>query len=154
MKADCYRFAVHPRISSWFALHYLNSLVAQEFAAAHHHGMTLTRIGLGNFRRIPFSLPPVAEQRRIVAKVDELMALCDRLEASLTGAQDHSRHLLDALLAEALTPAEAAMQAEAPPYDARLRLLGPDCLRQMRLLGRRRDQEAALRLLPLHRLRR
>ena len=37
---------------------------------------------------------------------------------------------------------------------ARLRLLGPDRLREMRLLGGRRDQEAALRLLSLHRLRR
>ncbi len=52
-------------------------------------------------------LPPLAEQRRIVAKVDALMALCDRLEASLSAATDTRRRLLDALLAEALTPADA-----------------------------------------------
>jgi type I restriction enzyme S subunit len=54
-----------------------------------------------------FPLPPLAEQHRIVAKVVELMALCDRLEASLTSGEDTRRRLLDALLAEALHPAEA-----------------------------------------------
>ena len=47
-------------------------------------------------------LPPLAEQYRIVAKVDELMALCDRLETSLTTAADTRCNLLNALLAEAL----------------------------------------------------
>jgi type I restriction enzyme S subunit len=50
-------------------------------------------------------LPPLPEQRRIVAKVDTLMALCDRLEASLTATAATRRRLLDALLAEALAPA-------------------------------------------------
>ncbi len=104
VKADCYRLAVHPQVSSRFALCYLNSPTAQEFAAVHHHGMTLTRIGLGNLRRIPFPLPPLAEQHRIVAKVDELMALCDQLEAQLTTAQAESRRLLEAVLQQALSP--------------------------------------------------
>jgi type I restriction enzyme, S subunit len=50
------------------------------------------------------ALPPLAEQHRIVAKVDALMALCDRLEASLTAIATTRRRLLDALLAEALAP--------------------------------------------------
>jgi type I restriction enzyme S subunit len=52
-------------------------------------------------------VPPLAEQHRIVAKVDALMALCDRLEASLTAASATRRRLLDALLAEALAPVDA-----------------------------------------------
>ena len=47
-------------------------------------------------------LPPLAEQHRIVAKVDELMALCERLEASLAIGDNTRRRLLDALLHEAL----------------------------------------------------
>ena len=50
------------------------------------------------------AFPPHAEQHRIVAKVDELMALCDQLEASLTDTAATSRRLLDALLADALAP--------------------------------------------------
>ena len=51
---------------------------------------------------IPF--PPLAEQHRIVAKVGELMALCDRLESQLTTTQTESRRLLEAVLHETLEP--------------------------------------------------
>ena len=52
-------------------------------------------------------LPPLAEQHRIVAKVDELRALCDRLEAGLATGEDTRRRLLDSLLAAALAPEES-----------------------------------------------
>ena len=51
-----------------------------------------------------FPLPPLDEQHRIVAKVDELMALCDRLEASLTNDDKTRRHLINALLDGSLQP--------------------------------------------------
>lgn len=47
-------------------------------------------------------LPPLAEQHRIVAKVDELMVLCDRLEAQQTDAENAHAKLVQALL-ESLT---------------------------------------------------
>lgn len=46
----------------------------------------------------PFPLPPLAEQHRIVAKVDELMALCDRLEAQQADAESSHSQLVQVLL--------------------------------------------------------
>jgi len=56
-------------------------------------------------------LPPLAEQHRIVAKVDALMALCDQLEASLTTTATTRSKLLNALLHEALEPAADELEA-------------------------------------------
>ena len=59
-------------------------------------------------------VPPLAQQHRIVAKVDELMALCDGLETSLTTCDDTRCRLLGAFLIEALEPSGsyASEQAE------------------------------------------
>lgn len=46
--------------------------------------------------------PRCAKSRCIVAKIDELMVRCDRLEASLTATAATRRRLLDAVLTEAL----------------------------------------------------
>jgi type I restriction enzyme S subunit len=64
-------------------------------------------INLEILTQVLIPLPPLAEQHCIVAKVDSLMALCDRLEASLTTTAATRRRLLDALLAEALAPLDA-----------------------------------------------
>ena len=61
------------------------------------------RVPTEYFAYSPFPLPPLAEQHRIVAKVDELMALCDRLEASLTTSDQTRTRLLEATLTEALS---------------------------------------------------
>jgi type I restriction enzyme S subunit len=57
---------------------------------------------------LPIAIPPLAEQHRIVAKVDELMAVCDQLEAQLQERQTQHAALARAALtrfAEAPTPA-------------------------------------------------
>lgn len=62
-------------------------------------------INLDILMQVLIPLPPLAEQHRIVAKVDELMALCDQLEASLVEGEQTRSKLLEAVLHEALEPA-------------------------------------------------
>jgi len=52
-------------------------------------------------------LPPLAEQHRIVVKVDELMALCDRLEAQQADAESAHAQLVQALLGSLTQAADA-----------------------------------------------
>ena len=55
-----------------------------------------------------FPLPPLAEQHRIVAKVDELMALCDRLEAEQADAGAAHATLVATLLGTLTQSTDAA----------------------------------------------
>ena len=56
-------------------------------------GMTATGIKAAKLKLIRIPLPPLAEQKRIVAKVDELMQMCDQLEASLRQSQQRASAL-------------------------------------------------------------
>ncbi len=51
-----------------------------------------------------FPLPPISEQNRIVEKIEELMALCDELEASVKANQEYTTLLYQSALKEALQP--------------------------------------------------
>lgn len=62
-------------------------------------------INLEILNAVLIPLPPLAEQHRIVTKVDELMVLCDQLEAQINTTEIDSRRLLEAVLHEALAPA-------------------------------------------------
>lgn len=55
-------------------------------------------ISASNLKEVIIPVPPLAEQHRIVAKVDELMTLCDQLESQLTTVQTEARRLLESVL--------------------------------------------------------
>ena len=48
-------------------------------------------------------LPPLAEQKRIVEKVDTLMALCDELEKQVKENQENSERLVESVLQESFS---------------------------------------------------
>ncbi|MGZ3159495.1 MAG: restriction endonuclease subunit S, partial [Burkholderiaceae bacterium] len=57
---------------------------------------------LGDLNEMVIPLPPLAEQYRIVAKVDELMALCDALKTRINEAQSIQIYLADTIVNQAL----------------------------------------------------
>ena len=62
---------------------------------------TINQITQSNLKSTAIPVPPLAEQQRIVAKVDELMTLCDALKARLADAAETRRHLADAIVERA-----------------------------------------------------
>jgi type I restriction enzyme S subunit len=63
---------------------------------------SMKNVSRATMNNLPIPLPPLAEQHRIVAKVDELMALCDQLKASLATAQATQLNLADSLVEQAI----------------------------------------------------
>ena len=62
------------------------------------YGMKMPRLGTNDALALSFPLPPLAEQHRIVAKVDELMALCDDLEKTQAKRESRRDRLVAATL--------------------------------------------------------
>ncbi|WP_109313556.1 restriction endonuclease subunit S [Ruegeria sp. AU67] len=95
------RYIVYLMLSPFFWDHIQGNL----------RGIAYKGLNLGTLRALPIPIPPLAEQHRIVAKVDALLALCDWLDAALTSADTTRTHLLEALLHEALNPTEKELEA-------------------------------------------
>jgi type I restriction enzyme S subunit len=109
------RIRVNSAASPEFVALALNAGFSRDCVEAAKSGMAVMQMNISQdkLKAVPIPLPPLAEQRRIVARVDELMALCDQLEASLAAADAANARLLDAILHEALNGPADARETEA-----------------------------------------
>lgn len=86
---------------------YLNLFMRSELAKVALIGHAKEAVGQASInqtqiRTLVTPLPPLAEQHRIVAKVDELMQICDQLKDRLQHSQTTQVQLTDALVEQAL----------------------------------------------------
>jgi type I restriction enzyme S subunit len=72
------------------------------------------KVNQGHISECAIPLPPLSEQRRIVAKVEHLMALVDALETQLAASRAAAANLLSALVAELTGTPEGRVAAPAP----------------------------------------
>lgn len=87
-------------ISAPYLVHCMNSLFMQQQVLDKAAGTTRSRVSTGNLRQMLVPLAPIAEQARIVARVDELMALIDRFEQARLRRESARVAFRDASLAE------------------------------------------------------
>lgn len=85
----------------------LSSSYFQEMAWSNSSSTTISILNKGKWGNICVPLPPLAEQQRIVTKVDELMALCDQLEQQSEHQLTAHQQLTDTLLATLTESANA-----------------------------------------------
>lgn len=100
-KSACY-FNLADGISKQYIKRIIDAPVFIKYAHSQSTGSTIKNLGLKAINHFPVALPPIEEQHRIVAKVDELMTLCDQLKDKLQQSQQTQVHLTDAIIEQTL----------------------------------------------------
>lgn len=103
-----------PEIDRRFAFLYLTSPLGREQLRRFDNGTAQPNLSAAAVKKYLVPLPPLAEQKRIVAKVDELMALCDRLEEQVREGERLNAELM-ASLVHALTETDPDGGGAAEP---------------------------------------
>lgn len=87
-------------LSQFISIDYFyNYYLTQEIKGS---GMTVSGIRQDALLNKLIPVPPLEEQKRIVAKVDQLMELCNRLEAGIRQAQEDGEKLMEAVVNDLL----------------------------------------------------
>ncbi len=98
--ADMY--PIKPLIDSRFLQAGMLSQYFLEEVDKFDNRVKMPKINQNQLSQIPIPLPPLAEQERIVARLEKLMRFCDELEANIRRAKTNAEALVQVALKEAL----------------------------------------------------
>ncbi|MHA6719697.1 restriction endonuclease subunit S [Sphingomonas sp. RS6] len=91
-----------------FLFYQLRELIAEMAASEHLHGSTMKHINRGPFLAHSAALPPLAEQCRIVAKLDALTARLARARAELDRVPVLAKRLRETIVEAAFSPDDSS----------------------------------------------
>lgn len=91
-------------INPYYLTIWLNSPSGTHKSSINTYGKGVSQgnLNLGLINKFIVSIPPLNEQKRIVAKVNQLMSLCDELETKLTQSVTNSEKLMEAAVRQIL----------------------------------------------------
>jgi type I restriction enzyme S subunit len=89
-------------LSKEFMYRYLVSQTGKSQIFRFDNGSAQPNLSANNVKLYVYPLPPLTEQHRIVAKIDELMVLCDQLKSRITDARQLQQKLADVLVEQAV----------------------------------------------------
>ncbi|MDY0162174.1 restriction endonuclease subunit S [Desulfobotulus sp.] len=98
-KSACY-LNLFTQIEKHYIKKLINSSYFLEYAFKSATGSTIKNVSLKAMREFCIPLPPLPEQHRIVARIDQLMALCDILDQQIDAATGKQTELLNAVMAQ------------------------------------------------------
>jgi len=135
--ADCIKFRLHIRLGvPRFFVHAINSLIGRRQIALITKGVAQQKVSLGRFVQLRLPVPPLNEQCRIVAKIEELYSDLDAgveaLERIRANLKRYRAAILKAAVEGKLTE---EWRAEHPKTEPASKLL------ERILAGRRRKWE-------------
>ncbi|MEU8346631.1 restriction endonuclease subunit S [Spirillospora sp. NPDC048832] len=124
VKADCIRARIHPGVDVRWVLYALMAPETREWASSRIKGVGRPRLGMVGIRQIPLPVPPLVEQRRIIAVLeDRLSGIEDGVEQVAKVIQRIDR-FRDALMTAVCTGKLAAdsapglIAAKPPPANS------------------------------------
>jgi type I restriction enzyme S subunit len=91
-----------PAINRQYILTLFKTEGVRAYLSGNSVGTTMTNLNHSILNKMPIVLPSLPEQNRIVAKVDELIALCDQLKSRITEAGQLQQKLADVMVEQAI----------------------------------------------------
>ncbi|MCK5624779.1 restriction endonuclease subunit S [Candidatus Pacearchaeota archaeon] len=98
-KSACY-FNLSNKIDKNYIKLIIETNYFLDYCFSNATGSTIKNVSLNSMRLFPVPLPSLAEQKRIVEKVDSLIGFCDELELRIGENKESSERLMRAVLGE------------------------------------------------------